>query len=329
MFPFFHGLFACPYHRRKQIGNQGVFFKASDKGLFDKKPRRRYNENTGKKKGFFLKLYFYADETNPGAKAAKEALKKRYAAIVAPLKNADVIISLGGDGTTLAALRLGLKYGKKVYGMNLGHLGAYQNEYSPVDLPDRLEKAEAITLHPLKVRALGEQGAVVRQIAWNEVYVRSGDNPQQARLIGSIEGDRQPFFVCGDGHLLATPMGSAAYNVSAGGYKLGFRERLLASTSIAACRGVTDILPAAAHVRLEAVQAAKRSVSLFADNLYLGKVHSCDIFHDFSVGVPLLWDEKKVEHFEQTAVQIIAKRPRRVQSSLTLKGYYRHAYQRS
>ncbi len=276
-----------------------------------------------------MKLYFYADETNPGAKAAKEVLKKRYAAVAAPLKNADVIISLGGDGTTLAALRLGLKYGKKVYGMNLGHLGAYQNEYNSEGLSERLEEAQEIMLYPLKVQALGIQGNIIQQIAWNEVYVRSGDNPQQARLIGSIEGDKRPFFVCGDGHLLATPMGSAAYNVSAGGHKLGFRENLLASTSIAACRGVNDILPASAHVRLEVVQAAKRSVSLFADNLYLGKVSSCDIFHDFSVGVPLLWDKKKIERFEQSAAQIISKRPRRVQTALTLKGCYRHAYQRS
>lgn len=276
-----------------------------------------------------MKLYFYADELNPSAKLAKEILKKKYASFVASLKESDTIISLGGDGTTLAALRLGLKHGKKVYGMNLGHLGAYQNTYSPDRLIQRLQQATSVMLHPLTVRAINTNNIHITQIAWNEIYVRSGDNPQQARLIGTIDGDKRPFYVCGDGHLIASPMGSTAYNLSAGGHKIGFREKLLASTSIASCRGVRDLLPASTHIHLEVVQSDKRSVSLFTDNVFLGKIRSCDIFQDFSVGVPLLWDKQKVKTFEQTSAKIIAKRPKTVQNSLTLKGHYYRQYQRS
>jgi NAD+ kinase len=256
-------------------------------------------------------------------------LAKKYARNNATLEEADVIIALGGDGTTLDALRLGLKHGKKVYGMNLGHVGAYQNKFDVQNLTERVEEAVELQLNPLTAQATKLDDTYVQAEAWNEIYVRSGDNPQQARLVGHVEGWRLPFCVCGDGYLLATPLGSHAYNLAAGGHKLHFKEKLLASTAIAASRGVCDILPDHSRIHLEVRDPIKRCVSLVADNQLIGKVKSCDIFQDFSRSVSLLWDPEKIAQFETKGKQTLKERLPVISKALKSFGYYHDQYLRA
>lgn len=276
-----------------------------------------------------LRFYLHADTTNSKAMNAVKFLADRYSKNIASIDEADVIISLGGDGTTLDALRLGLKHGKKVYGMNLGHVGAYQNKYDVQNLLERIERAKELKLHPLTAQAIKLDDTRIQAEAWNEIYVRSGDNPQQARLVGHVEGWSLPFCVCGDGYLLATPLGSHAYNLAAGGHKLHFREKLLASTAIAASRGVCDILPDHSRIHLEVRDPIKRCVSLVADNQLMGKIKSCDIFQDFSRSVSLLWDPEKIRQFEVKGRQTIKDRSPVVLKSLKNTGYYHDQYLRA
>ena len=276
-----------------------------------------------------LQFYLHADTTNPKAVKAVKFLTDKYENSMASIEKADVIITLGGDGTTLDALRLGLKHGKKVYGMNLGHVGAYQNKFDIQNLPERIEQASEVQLHPLTAKAIKLDDCVIQAEAWNEIYVRSGDNPQQARLVGRVDGWKMPFCVCGDGYLLATPLGSLAYNLAAGGHKLHFREKLLASTAIAACRGVNDILPDHSHIHLEVKDPVKRCVSLVADNRLMGKVKSCDIFQYFSRSVTLLWDSEKIQQVEDKGLQTLKERLPFVSKALQTNGYYHNQYLRA
>lgn len=276
-----------------------------------------------------LQFYLHADTTNPKALKAVQLLCDKYESSVTSLEKADVIIALGGDGTTLDALRLGLKHGKKVYGMNLGHVGAYQNKFEVQNLMERIERATELKLHPLTAQATKLDNSIIQAEAWNEIYVRSGDNPQQARLVGYVDGWKLPFCVCGDGYLLATPLGSLAYNLAAGGHKLHFREHLLASTAIAASRGVSDILPDHTRIHLEVKDPVKRCVSLVADNQLMGKVKSCDIFQDFSRSVSLLWDPEKINQVEMKGQQTLKERPVFVSKALQNNGYYHDQYLRA
>ncbi|MGN1063693.1 MAG: NAD(+)/NADH kinase [Alphaproteobacteria bacterium] len=275
------------------------------------------------------KFFLCADETNKKAVAAAHTLAKRYASAITSLPRADVIVPLGGDGLALRAMRLALKHGKKVFGMNLGHVGAYQNAYAAEALDTRLEQAVEVPISPLVVCARSCQGKLIWQIAFNEVYVRSGNNPQQARLLGSVSGWDRSFYSIGDGHLIATPIGSYAYNLSAGGQKLALKEHLLASTSIAASYGVADILPAYARVHLSVMDAAKRSVSLCADNLYLGRINECDVYQDTDQRVCLLWDAAKYQEFDQKGQAVIAARSDGMRQALKTQGYYHCQYERS
>ena len=274
-----------------------------------------------------LKIYLYADKGNTKAVQACEWLKELYSDQVTDMDQADVIVALGGDGTTLDALRLGLKHRKKVYGMNLGHVGAYQNKFMKDRLIERICAAHEVTLNPLSVQAIIND-KVVKGYAWNEVYVRSGDNPQQAHLVGIASVLDKPFCVNGDGYLLSTPMGSYAYNYNAGGHRLHFREKLLASTSIVSSVGVKDILPANTNVHITVQDPIKRSVSLMVDNIRLGCITSCDIFQDFSKSVTLLWDAEKINEVDKKGQDIIQKRSDRVKEALDKFGYYHNQFKR-
>lgn len=274
-------------------------------------------------------FYLHADSSNNTALKAKTVLSQKYAdSIVQNAHESDVIVSLGGDGTTLDALHLGMKYGKKVYGMNLGHIGAYQNKFCPYHLDKRINTATEIILNPLVVHAQKLDGTMVTGHAWNDVYVRSGDNPQQARLTGYISQDNQPFIVKGDGYLLASPMGSLAYNLAAGGHKLHFREQLLASTAIASSCGVRDILPNHSKIHLEVQDPVKRCVSLVADNKLLGKIKSCYICQDLSKFAILLWDEEKTAAAEERGQRILLMRSSHITHELKENGYFLERYRR-
>jgi NAD+ kinase len=72
-----------------------------------------------------------------------------------------------------------------------------------------------------------------------------------------------------DGILLATPAGSTAYNLSAHGPILPINAPLLALTPISPFRPRRwrgALLPNAAHVQIEVLEADKRPVSVVADN---------------------------------------------------------------
>lgn len=276
-----------------------------------------------------IHFYVHADSSNNTAVKAKTALEQKYAdRVVCDVDKSDVIISLGGDGTTLDALRLGLEHNKKVYGMNLGHVGAYQNQFNTDHLPERIADADEIKLNPLIVHAQKLDDSMLQAYAWNEIYIRSGDNPQQARLIGYIDQNKHPFNINGDGYLLASPMGSLAYNLAAGGHKLHFRENLLASTAIAASFGVRDILSDHSKIHIEVQDPVKRCVSLVTDNRWLGKIKSCYMYQDTHQAATLLWDKDKTNAAEERGRKILLTRQHHIIQELKTNGYFLERYHR-
>ena len=68
------------------------------------------------------KIGFVSSE-KPDAIKSLKILKKIYN-FVSP-KNADVIVTLGGDGTMLKSLHNFLHLNKPIYGMNRGHIGFF------------------------------------------------------------------------------------------------------------------------------------------------------------------------------------------------------------
>ncbi len=224
------------------------------------------------------------------AQEALKALKKRYESV--PPSRADVIVALGGDGFMLRTLHKYLHRNVPIYGMNRGSVGFMMNEYRPSGLLKRLQRAEPITLHPLRMVATDARGKKHEALAINEVsllrYTRLA-----AKLRIKIDGHvRLDEMIC-DGALVATPAGSTAYNLSANGPIIPLGAELLALTPISAFRPRQwrgALLPSQAKVSFDVLDAKHRPVSAVADDLAVRNVHHVDVIVDPSVAPVLLFD---------------------------------------
>jgi NAD+ kinase len=234
------------------------------------------------------KLHFVATPV-PEGQAALSNLRQQYDD-VGP-ERADIIVALGGDGFMLQTLHAFLDLGKPIYGMNLGTIGFLMNEYNEADLPDRLDKAEQAKVHPLRMRAATADESV-DGLAFNEVsLLRQTRQATKLRIL--VDGKvRISELIC-DGVLVATPVGSTAYNLSAHGPILPIDSALLALTPISAFRPRRwrgALLPHNARVRFEALETEKRPVSAVADGLEVRNIVSVDVAEDRSIGMVMLFD---------------------------------------
>ena len=200
------------------------------------------------------------------AQAALKRLAHRYGNI--PASNADAIVALGGDGFMLETLHKHLHDHVPIYGMNRGSVGFLMNEYAEDNLAARIAGAEISRIHPLKMLAHTRDGATAESLAINEVSLFR-QTYQAAKLRISVDGKVRLGELACDGLLVATPAGSTAYNLSAHGPILPIDAPLLALTPISPFRPRRwrgALLPNAAHIAVDVLEADKRPVSAVADN---------------------------------------------------------------
>jgi NAD+ kinase len=176
--------------------------------------------------------------------------------------------------------------------MNCGTVGFLMNQYDEEDLPQRLARAEEVTLHPLRMEALTADGNTVAALAINEVSLLRATR-QAAKLKIGIDGVvRMPELIC-DGILVSTPAGSTAYNLSAHGPIIPIAAPLLALTPISAFRPRRwrgALLPNTAEVVFDVLDPGKRPVSATADFTEVRDVTRVAVREDASVFLHLLFD---------------------------------------
>jgi NAD+ kinase len=237
----------------------------------------------------FHKIGFLAAQ---GAEA-QEALAQLSATYPhVPAEEADVIVALGGDGFMLETLHACIDHPVPIYGMNLGTVGFLLNDYQADCLRENLEQAEAVALHPLRMRALRCDGKEEHGLGINEVSLFRQTH-QAARLSITIDGvERLPELVC-DGVLVATPAGSTAYNLSAHGPILPTDANLLALTPISAFRPRRwrgALLPSKTRFCFKAIDPIKRPVSAVADSTEIRDVLEVEVWVDPDITLTLLFD---------------------------------------
>ncbi|MGE5505861.1 MAG: NAD kinase [Actinomycetota bacterium] len=234
-------------------------------------------------------IAFVAADTE-GARAAKERLETRYPA--ASPDQADIIVALGGDGFMLETLHAYLQRHVPIYGMNRGTVGFLMNAYREAGLTERLARAQAVTLHPLRMIATMPDGNTVEALAINEVSLLR-ETRQAAKLRIRIDGKtRLEELIC-DGILVSTPAGSTAYNLSAHGPIIPLGGGILPLTPISAFRPRRwrgALLPHTATVVFDVLEPTKRPVSAVADYTEAREVASVQVCEDRSIGLTLLFD---------------------------------------
>lgn len=224
---------------------------------------------------------------------AQDALRKlRHLYGEAGEEAAEVVVALGGDGSMLDALRARMRDSKPVYGMNRGTIGFLMNEYREAELEERLAAAQPVEIWPLIMRATTRDGTIEERRAINEVSLLR-ETAQTARVRIFIDGaERMAELFC-DGVMVATPAGSTAYNLSAHGPIVPIGSQLLALTPISAFRPRRwrgALLPRAAHVRFEILEAERRPVSASADALEVRNVASVEVQEDDKTSLTMLFD---------------------------------------
>jgi NAD+ kinase len=226
------------------------------------------------------------------AQAAATILRGNYDWV--DLREADMVVALGGDGFLLQALHAMLEERRilPVFGMNLGTVGFLMNEWRPDRLDERIGRAKRFNVSPLRMEAETIEGQRIELPAINEVSLLR-ETRQTARLEVSVN-DRvvMPELVC-DGVLVATPAGSTAYNLSAQGPILPLESGLLALTPISPFRPRRwrgAILPESARVTLRVLDAVKRPVSAVADQREVRDVRTIDVAIDRSSTLTLMFD---------------------------------------
>jgi len=236
------------------------------------------------------RIAFVASKTD-SAQAALAALSARYASV--PVKEAELIVSLGGDGFMLHTLHRHAAERKiPVFGMKLGTVGFLMNLYREDDLIERLMRAQHAVLHPLKMRVIGESGGVHQALAINEVSLLR-QTKQAAKLRISIDGIvRVEELIC-DGALLATAAGSTAYNLSAYGPILPLGSDVLALTPISPFRPRRwrgAIVKRSSVVKFEVLDHYKRPVSATADATEVRDVVEVEVAEAPSEAMTVLFD---------------------------------------
>jgi len=128
----------------------------------------------------------------------------------------DVVMSLGGDGTMLRGARLACRRGIPILGLNLGHVGflAAAGPEAASQALGLLARSAFTIERRLALEARLGPGAPF--VAVNDVVVHKGGIARVIRLAVSVDGEPVGPYSA-DGIIVATPTGSTAYSMSAGG----------------------------------------------------------------------------------------------------------------
>lgn len=135
------------------------------------------------------------------------------------LPTADLLICFGGDGTILHAARDATLHGVPILGVNLGSVG-FMAELERSELPLLAPLAHGMyTIEErmmLDVKVLRGERLISQDTALNDAVISKGSMARVAEM--EVLADRvKVTAITGDGVIIASPTGSTAYSMSAGG----------------------------------------------------------------------------------------------------------------
>lgn len=135
-------------------------------------------------------------------------------------KHVDLILCMGGDGTILSVVKRLKNFNTKLFGINMGTLG-FMSEIPPVQINKTLARIFRgdFTLDKrvmLDIEVKRDEKTIHRSHALNEVVISQGELARLIQLRTKVDNRKLTNYHA-DGLIVATPTGSTAYSLSAGG----------------------------------------------------------------------------------------------------------------
>ena len=168
----------------------------------------------------------------------------------------DMVIAMGGDGTLLSAARITAPHGIPILGVNMGNLG-FLTEVEAENLYSNLEQVFSgkYTEDPrMMLQAeVWRDGRAIREMSGlNDVVIHKGALSRLLEINFWVEKDFAGSCK-GDGIVIASPTGSTAYSLSAGGPVVHPSLEVMVQTWICAHTIIArpTVIPADKHCMVE------------------------------------------------------------------------------
>ena len=197
------------------------------------------------------------------------------------IQNADAVICLGGDGTILHMAKTATRYGVPILGINIGTMG-FMAELESTELSQLTRLVEGnFTLDRrmmLDVTVRRDRDIIFHELCLNDAVITKGAVARIVHL--SVKCDGVEAIECGgDGVVIATPTGSTAYNLSAGGPIVEPDAKNILITPICAHDMCSRCIVASMHrkITVELTRNARRNAFLSVDGGKALKLNMGDV----------------------------------------------------
>ncbi|HJD56142.1 MAG TPA: NAD kinase [Rickettsia endosymbiont of Pyrocoelia pectoralis] len=209
------------------------------------------------------------------------------------IEDAEMIMVVGGDGELLHNIHRYMHLDLPFYGVNLGTLGFLMNPLEIKNILQNLQESTPSILNPLLMQVEDIEDKIHTALAINEVSIFRKTN-QAAKFRIEVNGVERMSRLIADGALVATPAGSSAYNLSAGGPILPLDSNMLCLTPICAFRPRRwhgALLPATSSIKFEIFDTNKRPVNAAADFQEFNNIKSVTIKSTKDKSIKLLFNK--------------------------------------
>ncbi len=228
------------------------------------------------------------------------------------LEGLDLLVTLGGDGSILRAVRVAAPCGTPILGINLGRVG-FLTEADPDGWQGVLERVlagEGWIEERMMLRELARRGGqpLSEADALNDVVVGRGARARVVQLVTRVDGGELATYVA-DGLIVATATGSTAYALAAGGPVLPPELRNILLVPVAPHLSMERPVVLAQGVSVQITVAGERPAVLTVDGEVRAELESGD---EVTVGasphVARFWRVQDPAYFYRTLVARLVPR---------------------
>lgn len=212
----------------------------------------------------------------------------------------DLIIVLGGDGLMLRALRYYIDLEVPFYGINCGSFGFLLNEFQYNNsyelLLKKIHNSFCAKSHALKIEFYDNNDRYEQRYVFNELsLVRRHNRVMKCNI--DINGEKTFHPMIADGVIVASSIGSSAYNFAIGGPIIPIFYPLLILTPVNSFRPrrkIESILcPDSSHINIEIIEDNSRPIRIECDGMIIRENYKkFSISYEKNIDIKILFDSE-------------------------------------